>query len=187
MTAQVETLVEAYRQLKNTKLVGAMLGVPIATVYWRLRRAGEPVTGDKARYGSDTDKVAARGERWFQRVIPWAEDQNHGEFQSKVDFLVDGLRIDVKTSRPKLTRTGVITWAWSLQKQKDAADFFVCLALSNRSEDPGVHTALLVPGDVARRCGSLRVSHDRIALRGKWARFARSSAELRQFFEEQRA
>lgn len=186
MEASRQACVDAYRRLKSTKAVSAELGVPLATVYWRLRRAGEPVTGDKARYGSETDKIAARGERWFQRVIPWAEDQNRTEFQSKVDFIVSGLRVDVKTSRPRLTKTGVINWSWSLRKQKDAADYFVCIALSSREPDPGVHTALLVPGAVAAGCGSLRVSHDRIALRGKWARYGHSSAELRQFFEEQR-
>lgn len=184
MWAPAQPCIEAYDRLRNTKLVSAELGIPLATVYWRLRRAGVVVIGDKARHGSATDKIAARGERWFQRVIPWAEDQNHVEFQSKVDFLVGGLRVDVKTSRPRLTKTGMITWAWSLRKQRGAADFFVCLALSNRDPDPGVHTALLVPGDVAARCETLRVSHDRIALRGKWARSARSSSELRQFFED---
>lgn len=184
MEALALPCIEAYGRLKSAKLVGAELGIPSSTVYWRLRRAGVAVTGDKARHGSATDKIAARGERWFQRVIPWAEDQNSVEFQSKVDFIVGGLRVDVKTSRPRLTKTGLITWAWSLRKQEGAADFFVCLALSSRDPEPGVHTALLVPGDVASRCGSLRVSHDRIALRGKWARAARSSTELRQFFED---
>lgn len=184
MSVSTATLVERYRDLKNTRLVAAELGMPPATAYWRLRRAGEPVTGDKARYGSETDKIAARGERWFQRVVPWAEDQNALGFQTKVDFLVAGLRVDVKTSRPRLTKSGVITWAWSLRKQRDEADFFVCLALSNRTEQTGVHKALLVPGEIAATCGSLRVSHDRIAMRGKWARAARTSAELQTFFRE---
>lgn len=182
MSAATETLISRYRELKNTKLVAAELGIAPATAYWRLRRAGEPVTGDKTRYGSDTDKLAARGERWFKRVIPWAEDQNHLGFQAKVDFIVGGQRVDVKTSRPKLTKSGVITWAWSLRKQRGAVDHFVCIALSSRDDNPGVHTALLVPDAIAG--DTLRVSHDRIALRGKWARAARSSSELRTFFQE---
>lgn len=175
--------VESYRELKNTKLVAAALGMPAATVYWRLRRAGEPVTGDKARYGSATDKLASRGERWFQRVVPWAEDQNRTGFQSKVDFVVSGLNVDVKTSRPKPTKTGVLRWGWSLNKQEGIADFFVCLALTGRGENAGVHKALLLPGSAARGSKAAGVSHDGLALRGKWARSALSSDELRTFFE----
>lgn len=186
MSASSEAIIESYRRLKNTKLVSAELGVPLSTVYWRLQRSGEPVTGDKAQYGSATDKTGARGERWFKRVIPWAEDQNDVEFQSKVDFLVSGLRVDVKTSRPRLTKKGLLSWTWSLRKQRDEADYFVCLALTGRGENPGVHKALLLCGEVAQSSSSLHLSHDGIALRGKWARAARSSDELRQFFEEYR-
>ena len=173
-----------YRELKNLKLVGTELGIPWQTVYVRLKRASEPVTGDKARYGSDTDRLAARGERWFTRVVPWAEDQNALGFQPKVDFLVRGLGVDVKTSRPAKTKTGVLQWSWSIKKQEMVADHFVCIALTDRTEDAGVYRALLIPGEIARRYQSVRISHNGKAITGKWADYACSSAELRSFFSE---
>jgi hypothetical protein len=184
MQASPEPCVARYRELKNLKLVGAELGIPWQTVYVRLKRAGEPVTGDKARYGSATDRLAARAERWFKRAVPDAEDQNQTAYQAKVDFTVGGLGVDVKVSRPRPTRTGVIQWSWSIKKQEAVADFFVCVALNSRGDDPGVHCALLIPGALARNYTTLRASHDGEALTGKWADYACSSLELRAFFSE---
>jgi hypothetical protein len=177
-------IVDRYRELKNLKLVADDIGMPWQTVYWRLKRAGEPVTGDKARYGSDTDRLAARGERWFGTVIPEAKDQNAVAFQSKVDFIVRGRRVDVKTSRPSLTPRRVIQWSWSIKKQESVADFFVCLALTSRADDAGVHRALLIPGELARKYQTIRASHDGQKMTGKWSAYACTSAELRNFFLE---
>jgi hypothetical protein len=61
VVSKVDLCVSRYRDLKNCHLVGAELGMPWQTVYWNLKKAGEPVVGDKARYGSETDRLAARG------------------------------------------------------------------------------------------------------------------------------
>jgi hypothetical protein len=176
--------IERYRDLKNVKLVGEELGIPWQTVYWRLKRAGEPVTGDKSRYGSETDRRAARGEAWFQRVVPEAVDQNALAYQPKVDFLVHGYGVDVKTASPRRTTRGVIQWCWSIKKQEAVADFFVCIALTSRDPDVAVHKALLIPGEMARKYQTIRASHANGAMSGKWAHHAMSSAELRDFFKE---
>lgn len=177
-------IVERYRELRNLKLVGDAVGMPWQTVYVRLKRIGEPVIGDKARYGSDRDRLAARGERWFKRVIPEAEDQNANQFQAQVDFVVSGRGVDVKTSRPRRSPRGVLQWLWSIKKQEAVADFFVCLALTGREDDAGVYKALLIPGELARRYQTLRASHDGLAMRGRWSDYAMSSGELRAFFTE---
>lgn len=185
MTPAVDPCVTRYRELKNLKLVGAELGMPWQTVYWRLKRASEPVTGDKARYGSDTDRLAARGERWFQRVIPEAVDQNATSYQAKVDFLVFGRGVDVKTSRPRISPARQhFQWCWSVKKQESVADFFVCIALTSRADDAGVFKALVIPGELARTYQTIRMSHDGKRLLGKWADYACTSAELRTFFQE---
>lgn len=179
----VDPCIERYHSLKNLKMVGAELGLPWQTVYSRLKRAGVAITGDKERYGSETDRVAARGERWFKRVIPEAEDQNKLTYQPRFDFLVRGLKVDVKTSRPRVSPRGVFQWIWSVKKQEAEADFFVCLAITSRADDAGVHRALLVPGELARRYQSIRASHDGKRMTGKWADYACTSADLRNFFE----
>lgn len=51
--------VEAYRQHQNLKIAAQHVGIPWQTVYVHLRKAGEPVTGNKLKYGSETDRLAA--------------------------------------------------------------------------------------------------------------------------------
>lgn len=109
--------VDAYSRLKNLKLVGLELGIPWQTVYVHLRAAGVPVTGDKSRYGSDTDRLAANAERIFAALVPNASDQNDKKFQAKVDFIVGQYKVDVKASRLRNGR-----WAFSLKKQERIAE-----------------------------------------------------------------
>ena len=67
-----DACIESYSRLKNLKLVGLELGIPWQTVYVHLRAAGVPVTGDKKRYGSDTDRLAAKAEALFAELVPAA-------------------------------------------------------------------------------------------------------------------
>jgi hypothetical protein len=46
------------------------------TLYYHLQKAGHPVTGDKERYGSVTDKLAKHAEDLFTRLVPAAVDNN---------------------------------------------------------------------------------------------------------------
>jgi len=82
--------VKSYEKHKHLKTVGKELGVPWQTVYVHLKNSGVAVTGDKLRYGSNTDKLAARGENYFQQLVPYANNHNETEFQSKIDFDVTG-------------------------------------------------------------------------------------------------
>ena len=54
---------EAYSRHMNLKLAAHELGMKWQTLYYRLKRAGVPVVGDKLRHGSDRDRLAARAER----------------------------------------------------------------------------------------------------------------------------
>src|SRR5690606_22461353 len=93
--------VQAYREHQNLKVAAQHVGIPWQTVYVHLRKAGEPVSGNKLKYGSETDRLAARSERIFLDLVPFAEDQNTRQFQSKVDFRVGEFGVDVKASRLK--------------------------------------------------------------------------------------
>ena len=169
--------VESYGRLKNLKLVGTELGMPWQTVYVYLKRAGVAVTGDKTRYGSDTDRLAARAEREFQRLVPDAINTNDQQFQSKVDFVIHGYLIDVKASllRGQGPATKAKRWAFSVKKQEMVADFIVCFAL----QDEGYRT-LLIPGDLLRRFQSIS-----LAGRGgsKWWDYEVQPHSLAEFFK----
>jgi hypothetical protein len=167
--------VESYRRLKNLKLVGDELGIPWQTVYVHLRKVGEPVNGDKSRYGSDTDRLAAKAEAEFKRLVPWAEDQNERTFQARVDFIVDGFGVDVKSSTKRAGR-----WAFSLKKQELTADFFVCFAY----EQDDTYACLLVPGDVCRKYQSMSLS---ATTRTKWWDYQIQPDQLAAFFRDMAA
>ena len=94
-----QAIVESYSRLKNLKLVGKEVGMPFQSVYLVLRKAGVSVTGDKSRYGSETDRLAAGAEREFMSLVPDAKNMNEVQFQSKIDFDVHGVTVDVKSSR----------------------------------------------------------------------------------------
>lgn len=185
MVSASDPCVERYRALRNLKLVGAELGMPWQTVYSRLKRAGEPVVGDKARYGSETDRLAARAERWFQNMVPSAVDQNAKGFQAKVDFYVGGLGIDVKVSRARVSKRGVRQWCWSVKRQQAIADFMVCIALTGNGEALSVHRVVLLPGELVRTYQTIRASAVGEEFRGKWTDYVVSPADLRAFFERE--
>lgn len=173
-------IIESYSRLKNLHLVAREIGIPWQTVYVRLRGAGISVTGDKKRYGSETDKLAAKGEAIFQRMVPFAENQNDTRWQPEVDFIVRGMTVDVKTSR--LTSANYKfkskRWGFSLKKQQLKADFFVCLALNESSGE--VEHLLLIPGEMVRDIQTVSLSQNP---NGKWLRFKISADDLRGFFE----
>ena len=168
--------VQAYRQHQNLKIAAQHVGIPWQTVYVHLRKAGEPVTGNKLKYGSETDRLAAKAEREFLRLVPFAEDQNTRQFQSKVDFLVGGFGVDVKAARLKTQGPNSSRWMYSIKKQEAIADFFVCLGF----DETGSHvmSTLLVPGEIARMHTTL--SHS--SRGGKWADYIVSPDSLSPFF-----
>ncbi|TWH63856.1 hypothetical protein LX59_03020 [Azomonas agilis] len=174
-----QSCIEAYRAHKNLKLAAQEVGIPWQTVYVHLRNAGEPVIGDKLRYGSDTDKLAARGEQMFASFVPEAHNSNSGKFQSKIDFLVQGYGVDVKTSKLKLSHKACKQrrWAFSLKKQEMLADFFVCFCLDEVGDQ--LLMTLLVPGELIRRYQTISLSERG----GKWADYEISYNELRSFFK----
>lgn len=169
--------VTAYRRHKHLKLAAKDVGIPWQTVYVHLRRAGEPVTGDKARYGSDKDRLAAKIERHFKQLVPFAEDMNRKGFQAKYDFRVNGHLVDVKSARPVKSskNTDKKRWAWSSKKQESGADFFVCFACD---EDGEPVKCLLIPGEVARTYVSISLSCNG----GKWGGYEVDESALAEFF-----
>jgi len=175
--------VEAYRKTKNLKLVGADLGIPWQSVYVYLRKAGEPVIGDKQKYGSETDKLASKAEAIFQEMVPFAIDQNRKKFQSKIDFQVGDYGVDVKASRlrPYSQNRDLRRWAFSVKKQEAIADFFVCLCFDEANEK--VERALLIPGEIGRMFTTISLAHRG----GKWADYYIELDQIRPFFESLQA
>lgn len=171
--------IAAYRRHKNLKLAAGDVGIAWQTVYVHLRNAGEPVTGDKLKYGSETDKLAAKGERIFSELVPFAHDTNADKFQSKIDFIVRGHLVDVKTSRLKQSNKAskLRRWAFCLKKQEMIAGFFVCFGLAD-DEDRQAKT-LLIPGEIARRYQTISLNERG----GKWADYEVDPLTLADFFK----
>jgi hypothetical protein len=94
-------MADVYDKHLNLKMAAKELGMKWQTLYWNLQQIGHPVTGDKTRYGSPTDKFAREVEQKFNLSIPYAEDLNSNKFQTKIDFKIKGLYVDVKASTKK--------------------------------------------------------------------------------------
>lgn len=165
----------AYRKHKNLKIAAEELGIKWQHLYIKLCEAGEPVTGDKEKYGSDSDKFAAKGERLFLHLVPSAKDMNRKKFQSKFDFLVSGLKVDVKCSQKRLSNANSKQkrWAFSVKKQRLIADLVVCFGYDGDE----VETCLAIPGEICRNHGTISLS----CRGGKWADYQVKTNELNEF------
>lgn len=179
----LEAIKESYDRLKNLKLVEQETGVKWQTVYWHLKREGVEVCGDKARYGSASDRVGLLGEQRFKRCVPFAEDNNHGKWQATVDFSIGSTTIDVKTAR--LTPAGrqpggksfAARWSFCVSKQQDVADFFVLYALPEQGDEP--EHAFLLPREIATAKATISIP---TSLKSKWADYEISEGDLADFF-----
>jgi hypothetical protein len=173
-----QACIDSYGKLKNLKLVGSEIGIPWQTVYVHLRKAGVPVTGDKARYGSAKDRLASFAERLFAEDVPTAIDSNASQFQASIDFLVLGWSVDVKASARQLFKNDAIRWAFCINKQKDKADFFVLYALNN-SDERHVEHVFLLPNEIATARTTISVPE---TMNSKWADYEIRRDELDGFF-----
>lgn len=166
----------AYLKHKHLGHAAAELGLKWQTLYSRLRNQGVKVTGDKSRYGSDKDRLAARAEMEFKRIVPFAEDQNAQAFQSKFDFLVGKEKVDVKSAmlRQGSKRFDSLRWAFSVKKQEFCADFIACFGML----DDG-YKLFLIPGEFVRKYQTISISQ---AGQSKWKQFEIDPSELADFF-----
>lgn len=167
--------VASYRKHKNLKIAAEELGITWQKLYVKLCEFGEPVTGDKEKYGSDSDKFASKGERLFLKLVPSAKDMNKEKFQSKFDFLVSNLKVDVKCSQKRTSNVNSKQkrWAFSVKKQRLIADLVVCFGYDGDE----VESCLVIPGEICRNHGTISLS----CRGGKWADYSISIDELNDF------
>lgn len=178
----VEVMIASYDKHKSLKVVSEDTGIPWQTVYWHLKRVGVQVTGDKRRYGSDKDKMAAKYEDIFLATVPYATPNNSTEFQSKYDFSIGSVNIDVKsaTLSNSSNRAGRINNRWSFSISKDVgADYLVLYCLNGDVMDNCIHKILLIPNEFSSDKQTISVSPNH----SKWFEFEVSSGELRDFFD----
>lgn len=168
----------AYRKHMNLKLAAQELGIAWQTLYCRLKAIGEPVTGDKLRYGSDRDRLAAMSEVEFLRLVPFATAMNQRQFQSKFDFDVLGWKVDVKASLPRQLnrRFAAKSWSFSFKKQSLICDFICCFCMD---EAKAVERILLVPSEFFQGLQTVSVSR---AGSSKWLDYTIEPNELAKFF-----
>lgn len=167
---------QVYDKHLNLKLAAEELGMKWQTLYYHLNANNHPVIGNKALYGSGSDKLSAATEKHFQMLVPFAIDSNKKVFQSKFDFYVGSTKIDVKSSRLNSAGKGdSMRWAFSIKKQQSEADYFVCFGWDNDE----IKYCWLIPGEIAREMSTISIAN-----RGsKWDDFRISESDLVEFFE----
>lgn len=172
-----QVCINAYDKYKNLKLAATKIGIDWHKLYAILKKEGVKVTGDKAKYGSETDKLAAKGEKIFNDLVPVAIDLNKEEYQSKIDFDVLGYGVDVKTSNLNKSNAKAKSrrWAFSVKKQELTADFFVGIALENEQ----LTKVYLIPCEIAKHYQTISVSENG----SKWDDYLIEPTELLDFFK----
>ena len=173
--------IEAYEKNKNLKIAAESLGIKWQTLYVRLKKNGVSVTGDKTKYGSMSDKVGAKGEVDFKKLVPDAIDNNESEFQAPIDFTVYGFGVDVKASnRRKGSRhSEAERWAFSIKKQESTCDFFVLMAYTK--DQSILEKVFLIPGDMCRFTTSISIG---CSGSSKWHDYAVDPSDLSEFFKQ---
>lgn len=171
-----QVCINAYDKYKNLKLAASEVGIKWQDLYAILRKEGVKVTGDKAKYGSETDKLAVKGEKIFNDLVPIAKDLNKEQYQSKIDFDVFGYGVDVKTSNLNKSNSKAKSkrWAFSVKKQELIADFFVGIALDNEV----LTKVYLIPCEIAKHYQTISVSENG----SKWDDYLIEPDELLDFF-----
>lgn len=183
---KLKQMTEVYDKHKNLKIAAEELGMVWQTLYWNLKQIGHPVTGDKERYGSPTDKMAKEMEDRFKKFIPFAKDLNENKFQATVDFDVNGYKVDVKCSTKKdgyknnPNKNKSLRWAFCCKVQEECSDFIVCYCMSGEDcKDFGVvEKILLIPKEFYKNKQSLSVS----CRKSKWYDFEVDEDQLVEFF-----
>lgn len=178
MQPSIETMKAAYDKHKNLKIAASEIGMKWQTLYWYLKRENYPIVGDKSAYGSAKDKFAARAESDFKRIVPMATDMNKETYQSKYDFKINGLKIDIKASNLNhgINGSKYMRWAFSLRRQEMFADFVVGMAYKNNE----LCKLFLFPSEQIRFRQTITISE-----RGskRWSEFEISDIDLKEFFE----
>ncbi len=176
-----DQIIAAYKKHEQLFAAAKELDMPWQTMYWRLKRAGIEVNGNKARWGSARDKFGARGEMLFKELVPFAEDQNAGAFQSKVDFIVNGFSVDVKCAKRKRSSSRFQSkrWAFSLKKQIETADFYVCMAYDEAGDQ--LQAVYLLPRDLI---GAMHTVSIPCSGKSKWSNYRVDHQGLSSFFGE---
>ncbi len=120
--------------------------------------------------------MAAKAEKEFLSIVPFAEDQNKIKFQSKFDFIVNGEKVDIKSSKLNQgsKRFSAKRWAFSVKKQEFCADFIVCFAFLDE-----LYRLFLIPGELIRNYQTISISQNG---KSKWLDYEISKDELAEFF-----
>lgn len=169
---------DAYDKHKNLKLAAIEIGIKWQTLYCRLKKQGISVVGDKSRYGSSRDKLAAIAENEFIKLVPEAINMNSVEWQSKFDMMVGKVRVDVKCSMPRKLnpiKSSTLSWAFSLKRQNFECDFMVCFGLN---DDKTINKIIVIPHEFFNGLQTVSIP---IGRPSKWHEYSVEKDELREF------
>jgi hypothetical protein len=179
----IDEMKEAYALHKNLKVAAAALGIHLQTLYWHLRKAGVTCAGDKEMHGSEKDRFGAKAEALFLHLVPSAVNQNELQFQSKVDFVVGDIRVEVKAAKrqPLGKGAGGDRWMFSIKKQLTEADFFVMLAFSQTGD---FERAFVIPAELIASKTTISIS---VEGRSKWHAYQVEPGKMADLFTQMRA
>ncbi|MFC2303933.1 MAG: hypothetical protein ACFNT5_01940 [Cardiobacterium hominis] len=180
MNIPVEQMKAAYDKHKNLKVAADELGMKWQTLYWYLKKYNHPVVGDKSKYGTSKDKLASLSEAHFANLIPEATNMNQARYQSKWDFELYGLKIDIKASTIHYAGKNARQqrYCFSVKKQEKYADFIVAFGYSGDV----IKKCFLFPQEIISNMTTVNISE----YKSKWSDYEIPLEDLRPFFERYR-
>ena len=180
MNIPIEQMKSAYDKHQNLKVAASELGMKWQTLYWHLKKHNHPIIGNKSKYGSPKDKLASLSEKHFSNLVPDAINMNSTCFQSKWDFEIYGLKIDVKASclHDAGERSRQKRYSFSVKKQESHVDFIVAFGYT----DNIIKKCYLFPKEIIRYMETISISEHK----SKWSDYEIPLEDLRPFFERYR-
>ena len=178
MNIGINEMKSAYAKHQHLQLAAKELGMKWQTLYWNLKKHNVCVVGNKESYGTDSDRFAANAEKEFKKLVPSAINMNNQQFQSKWDYEIHGLKIDIKASNLRLSNSQSKSkrWAFSVKKQEMLADYIVGMAYKNDE----LHKIFLFPMEAVKFMTTISISERGSKLYGQ---YEISQCDLTEFFE----
>lgn len=172
----INLMKESYSKHNNLKLAADELGMGWQNLYYHLKKNGVSVVGDKTKYGSASDKLAAKAELLFSKIVPYATNNNEKTFQAKIDFYVNDLKIDIKSSELHFSSKKFKSkrWAFSLKRQEMFADFFVAFGYEGEKV-----TIFLFPSEIIKHYQTISINPYG---QSKWLQYMVTEPDLLEFF-----
>jgi len=164
--ATVEEIISYYRETKSFMKTAATFNMNKRILHLTLAKAGVLKINDKIDFGTTNMRKGGLAEKKFKEIFPEAISTNEYWQMNHpgYDFDLQGLRIDVKYSGVRISKTGVMSWSAHCnnneKKKEDPVDFFVIFLEKEKDKEMEEPHILAIPGGMVKTNITVSMSGD---------------------------